>query len=102
MEYVYEKMRNRVVKCIRSSKCSFLSNLSRSANDPQKFWKIVNSLISFSSYVPTLAYNNLLVSEDTDKAEELNTFFCECFNKSDPPHQYSSYQYLSNSILGHL
>ncbi len=33
----YKEMRNRVVKLIRSSRAVFFSNLSRMANDPQKF-----------------------------------------------------------------
>ena len=81
----YKKMRNRVVKLIRSSRAIIFSNLSRAANDLQTFWKIVNTLNTFSSHIPTLVSDNTLVSEDAEKAEVLNIFFGESFNKSDPP-----------------
>ena len=93
----YKQMRNRVVKLIRSSKLAFFRNLSNGADDPQKFWKIVNSLKNVSNHIPTLKYNNTMISEDAEKAEVLNTFFSECFNKSDPPLQYSPTQQLRNS-----
>ena len=60
-----------MVKLIRSSRAVFFSNLSRTANDPHKFWKIVNTLNTVSSHIPTLVSDNTLVSEDTEKAEVL-------------------------------
>ena len=65
----YKEMRNRLVKLIRSSKSVFFSNLSRTAADPQKFWKIVNTLKNVSGHIPTLVCDNESVSEDIEKAE---------------------------------
>ena len=86
-----------MVKLIRSSRAVFFSNLSRVANDFQKFWKIVNTLNTVSSHIPTLVSDNTLVSENAEKAEVLNVFFGESFNKSDPPFQHSPSQHLSDS-----
>ncbi len=67
------------------------------ANDPQKFWKIVNSSNTVSSHIPTLVSDNTLVSEDAEKAEVLNIFFGESLNKSDSSLQHSPSQHLSDS-----
>ena len=90
----YKEMRNRVV---RSFRAGFFSNLSRTANDPQKFWKRVNTLNTVSSHIPTLVSDNTLVSEDAEKAEVLNVFFGQSYNKSDPPLQHSPSQHLSDT-----
>ena len=86
-----------MVKLIRSSRAVFFSNLSRVANDFQKFWKIVNTLNTVSSHIPTLVSDNTLVSEDAEKAEVLNVFFGENFNKSDLSLQHSPSQHLCDS-----
>ena len=57
----------------------------------------MNTLNTFSSHIPTLVSDNTLMSEDAEKAEVLNIFSGESFNKSDPPLQHSSSQYLSDS-----
>ena len=57
----------------------------------------MNTLNTVSSHIPTLVSDNTLVSEDAEKAEVLNVFFGESFNKSDSPLQHSPSHHLSDS-----
>ena len=73
-----------MVKLIRLSKEKFFIQLSSNANNPQQFWKVVNSTkANKAAAIPSLTHDNVTLTTDLEKAGRLKTFFWECFNRSD-------------------
>ena len=55
--------------------------------DPKKFWKAIKFLNKSKTTIPTLSLGDKVAHSDVDKANLLNSFFTDCFNKSHPPIQ---------------
>ena len=79
----YKKLRNNITKLLKKAKASFFKNLNPS--NPKQFWKTVKYLNKQQSTIPVLHHQGVTASSSTEKANMLNNFFSECFNKSCPP-----------------
>ena len=78
----YRKIRNKVVKVIRSSKINYekrISELLRNKTTNIKtWWKLSKQLLHLDKTIetlPSLCYNNVTYDDDIEKAEIFNTFF---------------------------
>jgi len=60
-----------------------------SANNPKKFWTFVKSKMSYKSSIPCILSSDgkTVLSENIDKAECFNSYFCSVFSKDndEPP-----------------
>ena len=79
----YKSLRNKVITMLRDSKAKFFNNLNPKST--KSFWSAVKYLNKQVSSIPTLVRNGCSVETDMDKADLLNSYFAECFNKSQPP-----------------
>ena len=80
---VYQKYRaakNKVTALIRLNKKKFFQSLRTS--DAKNFWKAIKLLTKQDSSVPTLVHNGSTFEANSDKANILNTYFHDCFNKN--------------------
>ena len=75
----YRAARNKVTALIRLNKKKFFQSLRTS--DAKNFWKAIKLMTKQDSTVPTLVYNGLTFEANSDKANILNTYFHDCFNK---------------------
>ena len=78
----YQSLRNKVVNMLRDSKSKFFNNLNPKSS--KSFWSAVKYLNKQESSIPTLITNECSTETDEDKADLLNTYFAECFNRSQP------------------
>ena len=79
----YRAARNKVVALLRLNKNRFFKKLGTAT--PKEFWKAIKMLNKRVSSIPALDNNGVKVDSSRDKADLLNTYFFECFNKSVPP-----------------
>ena len=79
----YRAARNRATALLRLNKNKFFKRLGNSSN--KDFWKAIKSLSNKDSCVPTLKHEGRDVDSNPDKAQVLNNFFHQCFNRSLPP-----------------
>ena len=79
----YKKLRNKVVKLMRSAKSSYFQTLN--PKDNKQFWKAVKYLNKQQSTIPTLHYQDTVAESNFEKASLLNEFFSTCFNRDIPP-----------------
>ena len=76
----YRAARNRVTAMIRLNKLKFFQSLKGS--DSKAFWKAIMN--NRETTIPTLVYNDSLYETNCDKANVLNCYFHQCFNKDVP------------------
>ena len=79
----FRKLRNKVVKLMRSAKSSYFQRLN--PKDKKQFWKAVKYLNKQQSTIPTLHYQDTAAESNSEKASLLNEFFSTCFNRDIPP-----------------
>ena len=79
----YQAARNRVTAMLQLSKAKYFHKL-RSQNS-KDFWKSIKLLNKQDCSIPTLLSNGVEVSDNSEKASLLNTFFYDCFNNKSPP-----------------
>ena len=92
----YQSLRNKVVNMLRDSKSKFFNNLNPKSS--KSFWSAVKYLNKQESSIPTLITNECSTETDEDKADLLNKYFAECFNRSQP--SLSSECYCSPDPMG--
>ena len=79
----FKKVNNKVIECLRKSKQQYFIPLSDKLNSEnlssKDWWPILKSFISPSSNftIPTLEKDGLIYTDETDKANVLNDFFCD-------------------------
>ena len=78
----YKAARNSVVALLRKAKSEYFLQLN--PKDSSKFWKAVKYLNEQQSVIPDLVQDQIIASTDRQKAEVLNSFFANCFNRSLP------------------
>ncbi|MEW8543133.1 MAG: reverse transcriptase family protein, partial [Candidatus Thiodiazotropha sp.] len=100
----YRKIRNKVVKVIRSSKINYEKRvaelLKNKSTNIKTWWKLSKQLLNLDKTVetlPSLCYNNVTYEDDTEKAEIFNTFFISKCQLNDalailPEIEYPPYQ----------
>ena len=97
----YCQMRNRVVNLLRSSKKIYFNNFN--TDDKKQFWKTFKVLNRKQTQVPMLVLDNAEATTDSEKADMLNTYFAECWNKLVPPLTTTStsheYMYCEDELL---
>ena len=79
----YKRLRNKVVKLLKSAKVHYFRKLDPSNKKP--FWRVVKYLNKKQSSLPVLCNNGKATSSDQQKATMLNEFFSTCFNTLLPP-----------------
>ena len=79
----YKKLRNKVVKLLRSSKKEFYGRINLA--DKKQFWKTIKFLSKKQTSIPELHHLGESAKTSKAKAEMLNAFFGSCFNTSTPP-----------------
>ena len=80
---LYKIQRNKVTCLLKTAKVTYYSSLNTA--NPKKFWSTVRSLNQTTSTIPNLSYNRSIISNDKGRAETLNSFFSQCFNRSVLP-----------------
>ena len=80
----YRKLRNKVVKMVRSAKSSYFKNLNP-RNKKHFWWKAIKYLSKQQSTIPILTYQDTTAKCDLEKASLLNEFSSTCFNRDIPP-----------------
>ena len=53
--------------------------------NPKEFWRAVKFLNKKQSSIPTLSKDSCVASTGPEKANLLNAYISECFNRSVPP-----------------
>ena len=79
----FKSLKNLIVSKIRTAKKEFFENLASSINDTKKFWSTIWPIqprVDFSS--GSLSNGSTTVSDNSNKATMLNTFFASCFNQT--------------------
>ena len=79
----FRKLRNKVVKLMRSAKSSYFQRLN--PKDKKQFWKAIKYLNKQQSSIPTLHYQDTAAESNSEKANLLNEFFSACFSRDIPP-----------------
>ena len=72
-----EFLSNKFVAQLCQAKRSYFGNLN--PRDQKKFWKTIKKLSKSASSIPSLSHSGVSVSDDKDKANLLNSFFCYLF-----------------------
>ena len=72
-----------MVALLRLNKNRFFRRLGSATS--KEFWKAIKILNKRESSIPTLDNNGEKVESSRDKADLLNSYFYECFNKLVPP-----------------
>ena len=85
----YKKLRNKIVSLMRIKKREYFDKLVMA--NSKDFWKTVKLLNKNRETIPALQHENHTVTEDTDKASLLNTFFASCWNTVEQPLTEESY-----------
>ena len=104
----FKKLRNKVIASIRLSKQQYYDNLSNKLKSKpltsKDWWSTLKSFISplSKSSVPTLEKDGLVYSDDTDKANLLNDFFCDQTLLDDSNAEVPNINCNVNSILSNL
>ena len=80
---LYKTQRNKVTCLLKTAKVTYYSSLNTA--NPKKFWSAVRSLNQPTDTIPNLSHNGSSTTNDKEKAETLNSFFSQCFNRSVPP-----------------
>ena len=70
--FKYKKLRNKVVKMVKSANSSYFKNLNPS--NKKCFWKAVKYLNKQQSTIPTLTYQDTTAQCDSEKASLINEF----------------------------
>ena len=78
----YRAARNRVTALIRLNKTKFFQSLK--CSDLKDFWKAIKFLNKQETTIPTLIHNGSSYEASCDKANVLNCYFQQCFNKDVP------------------
>ena len=81
----YCQIRNKVSRSVRYAKRKFERGISLEAKEnPKSFWKFVNSKMKTRSGIGDLKNENgEWISDDHEKANELNSFFSSVFTKNE-------------------
>ena len=74
--------RNQVVALLRRNKSEFFRKLPKS--NAKEFWKSIKLVNKKKSSIPSLEFNGRLVENNAEKANVLNDYFNDCFNKRVP------------------
>ena len=74
---MFKKLRNKVVANLRHAKCKFFWNLH--PHNQKEFWKVVKSLNSKQSIIPTLRNGDIIATSNLEKANLLNAFLVKNF-----------------------
>ena len=77
--FKYKKLRNKVVKMVKSAKSSYFKNLN--PRNKKCFWKAIKYLNKQQSTIPTLTYQDTTAKCDSEMASLLNEFFSACFKQ---------------------
>ena len=102
----YSKQRNYCVSLLRKTKRNYYSNLNeKKITDNKKFWKTVTPFLSDkvpSNEKITLVEKDQVITNDSETAEVLNTFFSNIISNLDIP-EYPDcdplYEQISDSVL---
>ena len=80
----YKKARNRTTALLRDSRRRYFEKLN--PKKPKEFWRAIKYLKKKQSTIPTLTnMAGETASTGNQKANMLNNFFSQCFNRSIPP-----------------
>ena len=79
---MFKKFRDKVVAHLRHAKCEFLGNLH--PHNQKEFWKVVKSLNSKQSVIPTLRNGDIIAASNLEKANLLSASLVKNFNHSLP------------------
>lgn len=82
----YTRWRNKAKSEVRRAVREYERSIAESSKrNPKLFYKYVNSKIKGNSTIPDIVRNDgEMVTNNIDKAEEFNTFFCSVFTDEDP------------------
>jgi hypothetical protein len=103
----YKSKRNEATAALRDAKRNYYIKMSERIMDPKtsskNYWKLVKNCLGNkqSSSIPSMMENDLLIDEDTDKAELLNNYFAAqaqtpISNTPLPPFSYLTESRLSD------
>ena len=79
----YKTVRNKVVALLRRSKRQYFYNLKY--RNHKELWKAVKLINKRDTNIPALWDGHTLLNSNADKANLLNQYFYDCFNRSFPP-----------------
>ena len=92
---LYKKQRN------FAKNCNINPFLNVKGANSKNFWSTVCSLNKSASSIPTLEHGSVTATADKERAELLNSFFSQCFNRSVQPLKPKVHHILMNQYCAH-